>query len=295
MRIVCPNCDAQYEVPASVIPAEGRDVECSSCGTTWFQHHPDHVSEEPAETDPVEAESQPDPAPEPEHSEDVAPQATPSEDAEDEAEEDDAPTTPAAAANRPARRPVDPGVADILREEAAREQAARKAEALEVQTDLNLDPAPLAKPDPAQPKAPPAATPTPRSETKPEPDAPEHDPNSLREPTSRRGLLPDIEEINSTLRSTADRDVAGDDLSPDAPLQNRQKRSFRRGFTLAIALVAIGALAYVFKPEIIEAAPQLAPALDSYTAMVDDARLWLNAQLTALTDWLDAQAAASQL
>ena len=39
----------------------------------------------------------------------------------------------------------------------------------------------------------------------------------LREPTSRRELLPDIEEINSTLRSTGDRDAAGGDPAPDAP------------------------------------------------------------------------------
>ncbi|MGB5871974.1 MAG: zinc-ribbon domain-containing protein, partial [Albidovulum sp.] len=37
MRLICPNCDAQYEVEDAVIPDEGRDVQCSNCGTTWFQ------------------------------------------------------------------------------------------------------------------------------------------------------------------------------------------------------------------------------------------------------------------
>ena len=37
MRLTCPNCDAIYEVGDSVIPEEGRDVQCSACGTTWFQ------------------------------------------------------------------------------------------------------------------------------------------------------------------------------------------------------------------------------------------------------------------
>ena len=36
MRLVCPNCDAQYEVPDQVIPEGGRDVQCSDCGNTWF-------------------------------------------------------------------------------------------------------------------------------------------------------------------------------------------------------------------------------------------------------------------
>ena len=41
MRLTCPNCGAQYEVPAEVIPETGRDVQCSDCGTTWFQLPPD--------------------------------------------------------------------------------------------------------------------------------------------------------------------------------------------------------------------------------------------------------------
>lgn len=37
MRLVCPNCSAQYEIDASMIPDEGRDVQCSNCGHTWFE------------------------------------------------------------------------------------------------------------------------------------------------------------------------------------------------------------------------------------------------------------------
>ena len=36
MLIKCPNCDAKYEVPNDIIPAAGRDVQCSSCSKTWF-------------------------------------------------------------------------------------------------------------------------------------------------------------------------------------------------------------------------------------------------------------------
>ncbi len=50
MRLTCPNCGAQYEVPDDIIPTAGRDVQCSSCGNTWFQTHPDH---------PLEAEAEP--------------------------------------------------------------------------------------------------------------------------------------------------------------------------------------------------------------------------------------------
>jgi predicted Zn finger-like uncharacterized protein len=52
MRITCPNCGAQYAVDDRLIPDEGRDVQCSSCGHTWFQLHPDAQLE--PEEPPVE-------------------------------------------------------------------------------------------------------------------------------------------------------------------------------------------------------------------------------------------------
>lgn len=44
MRLVCPKCGAQYEVEASAIPPEGREVQCGSCGHSWLQF-PDHAEE----------------------------------------------------------------------------------------------------------------------------------------------------------------------------------------------------------------------------------------------------------
>ncbi len=51
MRLMCPNCEAQYEVSDSVIPLHGRDVQCSNCGQTWFQTHPQSEPEAPADED----------------------------------------------------------------------------------------------------------------------------------------------------------------------------------------------------------------------------------------------------
>ena len=40
MRLVCPNCEAKYEVPEDAIPETGRDVQCANCGHAWYQMRP---------------------------------------------------------------------------------------------------------------------------------------------------------------------------------------------------------------------------------------------------------------
>ncbi|PIB23239.1 hypothetical protein BFP76_09500 [Amylibacter kogurei] len=37
MRLICPNCTAQYEVAEGAIPENGRDVQCANCSHIWFQ------------------------------------------------------------------------------------------------------------------------------------------------------------------------------------------------------------------------------------------------------------------
>lgn len=53
MRLICPNCDAQYEIDGTLVPALGRDVECSACGQVWFQ------PKEPQNPNPVGPEAKP--------------------------------------------------------------------------------------------------------------------------------------------------------------------------------------------------------------------------------------------
>ena len=36
MRLLCPKCDAEYELADGIIPNTGRDVQCSNCDTIWF-------------------------------------------------------------------------------------------------------------------------------------------------------------------------------------------------------------------------------------------------------------------
>ena len=110
MRLICPNCDAQYEVPDNVIPQAGRDVQCSDCGNTWFQEPASAAPPEPEfERQPVppevstilqeeaeyeraarEHDSPPPPAPEPE----PAPQPEPTSGPILQEEEEPAPSHP---------------------------------------------------------------------------------------------------------------------------------------------------------------------------------------------------------
>ena len=36
MIISCPNCNKQFKIDNSLIPNEGRDLQCGSCNNVWF-------------------------------------------------------------------------------------------------------------------------------------------------------------------------------------------------------------------------------------------------------------------
>ncbi|MFN3937914.1 MAG: zinc-ribbon domain-containing protein [Gemmobacter sp.] len=261
MRIGCPNCDAQYEVPDSAIPPEGRDVQCSNCGHVWFQRPAGH---EPAH--------EPEPAPEDFGTEDATEEAdewseilTEEPEAADEHEQErEDETAPAAEPSVP-RRPLDDALLAILKEEAERETKEREAEAararmraVETQPDLGLSPGP---------------SPMTGQRTQAAADA-EDTAQELAAPRShRREAFPDIEQINSTLRAS-DEARPGDD-SDDFILPETQRqrgRGFRRGFLTVVAIAALVAVLYVLAARISASYPQAAPAMQAYVAAVDSGR-----------------------
>ena len=287
MRLICPNCSAQYEVPADVIPADGRDVQCSNCQETWFQTHPDTepqtgvaqtLKEHFAQTEPETAtETQqsvtvPDPDPIDDEFERALDQEL------DTIVEDDPDVAPAPAiTNERSKREIDPSVANILREEAQREREQRTAETFEQQDEFALD--------------------TDESTSDPQPKKSGYiDPklDDLDEmykdtasdaPASRRDLLPDIEEINSTLR----RDKKS--VNREEPETQAQKNaSGRRGFRAAIILLLLAVAVYAYADLITSNVPQLAPYLDAYIAQIDQCRAALTDQTLGFVTWLQAQA-----
>ncbi len=328
MRLVCPNCEAKYEVPEDAIPETGRDVQCANCGHSWYQMRARAASVEaapavvpavaaaPAVAEPVaveaavetavgpdpvpeaaefvleapdpvavgEPETVPDtvsaavsvadpepeiavepvvdftPAPEP-VSEDVAevsPVAAPSEAVEDVAEEVEAaqevPVGVAAAAYA-----VDDSVLAILREEADREARARHAEAaraIETQTELGIE------------QVMPVASKV--------PEVVAEDPALV----ARRARLPDVEEINSTLRPS---EVVSDDDAQNMETMEEGRSSFRSGFLMVMTLAILGAAVYGSADAIADAVPSLAGVLKGYVGFVDSMRLQLDGLMQSAT------------
>lgn len=359
MRLICPNCGAQYEVGDDVIPAAGRDVQCSNCGHTWFEQPGASEAAEAGDTyvqpnppaPPPAAPSGPTPPTRPPESEahepepdeyfadddewppsrssgsdtaddpdissdgeddlsdtpgaerwdtvDPEPQDTSETprtqsasvhyddqtDGEDDGEDEDgenryvAPTPNEQRPSLAARSTVSPQIAEILREEAAREEAARRAEvenAFQSQPDLGLE-APLDRDAQLAEEA------RRRMLRMRGEEAPAIGATAA---ATRRELLPDIEEINSSLGKSTPRPATTQRSAiPDETSKGR--RGFRLGFSVVL-LIAMGALlAYTNGPSLAQRVPSIAPMMSSYVSSVDQGRLWLDIRVQALLKQLE--------
>lgn len=291
MRLTCPNCGAQYEVPDDVIPETGRDVQCSNCGDTWFQAHPDHpaigsIADTDDDTDPQDADAW----------EDVPPTDTPSA---PQTESAPPPATPQPQPETPIRerRRMDPEVAEVLREEAEREKRARAAQSresnsLETQPDLGLEDV---SDDERRSREARARMARLRGEDPNAAPAPDTDDDGLDQidPSSRRSLFPDIEEINSSLGSESDPHADTDDYDPYPEAPASRRGGFRRGFLLVVLIAVIGVLIYMFAPALARKLPALQGILVDYVGWVDGLRIWLDGQIARLMAWLDTMASSA--
>ncbi|WP_407494726.1 zinc-ribbon domain-containing protein [Pseudooceanicola sp. MF1-13] len=288
MRLTCPNCGAEYEVPDEVMPASGRDVQCSNCGDTWFQYHPDHMPEDAAQDAPAQTASSRYDDAEDEDFDDGWDDGSADDTADEEEDlgdasdwEDETPEpAPVPEEQQPLRRkPLSPEVKSILQEEAQYESRARQGDPLESQPDLGLG-----VPDPATAKRESLAEnrlARARTTQAAEPPRPKTEDSG-----SRRELLPDIEEINSTLRRKGETMRRPERTSARAAAK-QQRSGFRRGFMSILILAIVGAVIYLQAPKIAAAIPQLAGAMESYVAAVDQGRVWLDTKAAELAQKLD--------
>ncbi len=266
MRLICPNCDAEYEVDASAIPAMGRDVQCSNCGHAWFQQPPSDPADDSDDFDQprLTAETTPGSA------KDVDVKGVVGDDDDDIA-------PPPLPADHP-QRSIDTNLLAVLREEAEREAEARRKDAaqpIETQTAMALNASPTVDAE-AERRAALQRRFDPGPPLQAEP---------ARAPT-RREMLPDIEEINSTLRPGDVHNDEDDDIDDDdmRPVRRKAARSgFRSGFVLMMIVAVLLALTYVMAPKISAQIPGTADVLTSYVATVDAARVWLDAAMKSAT------------
>ena len=72
MRIVCPSCQAAYEVPDKLLSGPAKRVRCARCGEKWVPQAEAPAADAPAAPPPA---VEPEPAPEPPPPPPVAPPA----------------------------------------------------------------------------------------------------------------------------------------------------------------------------------------------------------------------------
>lgn len=275
MRLVCPNCGAQYEVDDRVIPETGRDVQCSNCGFGWFQRHPDQDAELAEELGTPLPEAEPEAQTVAEQTPEPDPDSTPDPVPEPDSEPVSEPEPEPEPELRPAPSPqgLDDGVRDILRQEAEfeMEQRAHDHGQLESQPELGLD-----EIDPEEARRRTVQERMARLRGLDEmPDEADEDSGA------RRDLLPDIEEISSSLDGD---DVDPGNLPPDATVAPARRGGFRRGFLMMLLLAAIIALLYVYAPKLAETVPGSGPYLEAYVALIDQARAALDTLLQGAID-----------
>ncbi|MEL6586683.1 MAG: hypothetical protein AAFQ50_08460, partial [Pseudomonadota bacterium] len=312
-----------------MVPADGRDVQCSNCGTTWFQEG---------------------------RRRDAAPSDRPVRRAAEDASDAAIPELEVEAPRRGAT--ADEETLEILRQERAHEArqraaARRRQPSLEAEIEEDLDSigdlslgaesraeaaaerrrmaeaAEFARSREAEEEA--ALSPSERmrrrektrvpqlTDTEAPPDdtedvaeaiaavlkidaggtaptpsanmtAPEAAPGAIAAAaatggaSARRELLPDIEEINSSLRPD-DRvpEAAAVEDAQEVPAKG-SSNGFRIGFLAIMAVVLVLVLLYVFHGPLGEAVPALAGTLEGYAAWVDQQRVTLERSVEGLTE-----------
>ncbi|WP_204113506.1 zinc-ribbon domain-containing protein [Shimia biformata] len=246
-------------------------------------HWPEDRSEDPApETSDDDHWPEDDAAPdEPDHDDDR-------DDWNDGTGEDEDKELSDAPAAQPRRRSLDPAIAELLRQEAQHEAEARKAESsdLETQPDLGLEGGIAA-----------AAAPHSRETRVAQLRGQEGEAQSSARPNTasgarsetRRELLPDIEDINATLRSAEDRQPE-ERVGVGPSNMEKRRRGFRLGFGLVFLTAALGLLVYLYHARISAQVPQAAPYVEAYMAWINDTRLWLDSKVTEMMLYLDNMA-----
>ncbi len=284
MELICPSCEARYEVPGAAIGEKGRQVSCLNCGHSWHAYPP------------LVLEAQ-----------DAPKQAVPSWKSEEEkaapagagasrlsqwtAPEDDLSDSSVAKDNSSDVAPIAPPPASASRHE----QLAEIREMLaEVQTESRATAA--IAPGAAGAAAVSAATQDRALGAEPSlsgrsADAPRNvadldrgDPiDTLREKLSQK----DVQRMAPPPPDT--RKLRRAHARKEAHRRRREAQgsgAFLTGFLLVVVVAAIMVALYLLHPQIIARMPGTEPALTEYVATIDGWRVGVSETFGGLTDWV---------
>ncbi|MCH2067648.1 MAG: zinc-ribbon domain-containing protein [Shimia sp.] len=245
------------------------------------EEHREDIAETP---DAQEEESEPVPAPEPDDEDELEVAADLEDDLETDALSEDDGAVDAEPEPAPKPRGLDDSVKDILREEVEYESRARAAEqpqSLETQGDLGLDQG-EDRPTATDRRADEAANRLRRLRGQDDAATAAAVAATVRSAKdTRRDLLPDIEEINSTLRTSGDT-PRNPDLGQKTNNSASRARGFRLGFALVILLAGAAVFVYSSHDSLSKSYPQAAPYIDSFMASANGARIWLDDKVAGL-------------
>jgi hypothetical protein len=172
----------------------------------------------------------------------------------------------------PTRKPLDSSIADILREEAARDKEVRATEEARPPTSERQGQSPS---DRAKETRERIAAMTGDAASTPAAVAAAA---TGAVPGANLRTMPNIDEINATLRARAQAsDMSG--LTEEEQQEVVHRRGFRRGFFLVLFLLAILIAPYFFADQIATQLPQTKGVMAEYVQTVDQLRVWLDEQV----------------
>ena len=257
MRLTCPNCAADYDVPDGMIPSAGRHVQCTVCHTRWFaagvpraalsedqilsrlENRPTRLVAVPSPKASPESEPEPSARPSPRN-----PGRNPCRTSRLK--------PPPNPRRSPSRRSAGPGTRPGGR--ACRK--ARRAGTGHGAHQSHLRPGPRAA---ANPVSPPRRSEPAKPADRPTVDRPAPLGDLPRPPRSHLRL-----EI-----------VDSPQHRPEAPARSR----FGTGLLLVLLLAALAFAAYLYRDPLAAQVPAAAPALTAYGTAVDDLRTTLEEKL----------------
>ena len=302
IEIVCPSCDARYQLPDGSIGPDGRNVSCSNCAHKWRAHVEEAAPQAAAQAVPQDVAP---PAPQP--SAPPQPSAQPPQPS--------APPRPSerpslAQAPRPSSGASGPSALDPA--DAAAVAAAMAVAGSSGLGNAGAAPAPASGDREQQmdairkmladlkegAEAADAAVPEPAAKAEPEaPPQPVRRRDSDDDGDTLKSRIDDLTKMGKAAKGEATQ--SGYDTKRLRKLHERRAKrlqkarerrgksgAFMTGFTL-VALVAITMVGlYVMKPQIVAASPGMAPAMDEYVVTVDRYRVELNEKTAEWRGWV---------